>query len=152
MNSWVSNSVGEVQRVIVFGRKKVGKVHRRYVDVMKVYLDQPARGVKPLFEARVGKEIVKLALERFKAEYEDKGRLLLVVGADVDEKLRKLVVFSGVRQTVDGHLGKYLSEVVASMSEFEAIFWYSRFISSYERGGYWDVYRVAKSFRILYRI
>ena len=141
-----------MQRVIVFGRRKIGKVHRRHVDVMKLYLDMPVKGVRPLFEARVGKDVVKLALERFKVEYEDKGRYLFVAGEDADGKLRRLVVFCGVRQAVDERLGRYLLDIVSSMAEVELIFWYSRFISTYEWGGYWDVYRVAKSLRILYRV
>jgi hypothetical protein len=142
----------EIQRVIVFGKKRIGKVHKRYVDVMRIYLGQPVKDVKPLFEARIGKEVAKLALERFKAVFEDKGEFLIVGGEDVDEKVRRLVVFGGARQTVNELLGRPLLEVVASMGEVEVLFWYSRFIDAYERGGYWDVYRVAKSLRTLYRI
>ena len=142
----------EIQRVIVFGKKRIGKVHKRYVDVMRIYIGQPVKDVKPLFEARIGKEIAKLALERFKAVFEDKGEFLIVSGEDVDEKVRKLVVFGGARQTVNELLGRTLLEVVASMGEVEVLFWYSRFIDAYERGSYWDVYRVAKSLRTLYRI
>jgi hypothetical protein len=142
----------EIQRVIVFGKKRIGKVHKRYVDVMRIYLGQPVKDVKPLFEARIGKEIAKLALERFKTVFEDKGEFLIVSGEDVDEKVRRLVVFGGARQTVNELLGRTLLEVVASMGEVEVLFWYSRFIDAYERGSYWDVYRVAKSLRTLYRI
>lgn len=142
----------EIQRVIVFGKKRIGKVHKRYVDVMRIYLGQPVKDVKPLFEARIGKEVAKLALERFKAVFEDKGEFLIVGGEDVDEKVRRLVVFGGARQTVNELLGRPLLEVVASMGEVEVLFWYSRFIDAYERGSYWDVYRVAKSLRTLYRI
>jgi len=144
--------VSEIQRVIVFGKKRIGKVHKRYVDVMRIYLGQPVKDVKPLFEARIGKEVAKLALERFKAVFEDKGEFLIVGGEDVDEKVRRLVVFGGARQTVNELLGRPLLEVVASMGEVEVLFWYSRFIDAYERGSYWDVYRVAKSLRTLYRI
>jgi len=142
----------EIQRVIVFGKKRVGKVYKRYVDVMRIYLGQPVKEVKPLFEARIGREVTKLALERFKANFEDKGGFLMLGGEGVDEKARRLVVFGGARQTVDEFLGRPLLEVVASMGEVEVLFWYSRFIDAYERGGYWDVYRVAKSLRTLYRI
>jgi len=142
----------EIQRVIVFGKKRVGKVHRRYVDVMRIYLSQPIKEVKPLFEARIRGEVVKLALERFKADFEDNGAFLMLSGEDVDEKVRRLVVFGGARQTVDESLGRPLLEIVASMNEVEVLFWYSRFIDAYERGGYWDVYRIAKSLRTLYRI
>jgi hypothetical protein len=142
----------EIQRVIVFGKKRIGKVHKRYVDVTRIYLGQPVKDVKPLFEAKIGKEVAKLALERFKAVFEDKGEFLIVGGEDVDEKVRRLVVFGGARQTVNEFLGRPLLEVVASMGEVEVLFWYSRFIDAYERGSYWDVYRVAKSLRTLYRI
>ena len=142
----------EIQRVIVFAKKRVGKVHRRYVDVMRIYLSQPIKEVKPLFEARITGEVVKLALERFKADFEDSGAFLMLSGEDVDEKVRRLVVFGGARQTVDESLGRPLLEIVASMNEVEVLFWYSRFIDAYERGGYWDVYRIAKSLRTLYRI
>jgi hypothetical protein len=142
----------EIQRLIIFGKKKIGKTHRRFIDVMRIYLSQPVRKVKPYFEARIGKETTKLALDWFKAKYEDKGEFLVVSGVDVDEKIRRLIVFSGVRQAVDEGLGKLLLELVASMNEVEVLFWFSRFINTYQNGGYWDVYRVAKSFRILYRI
>jgi len=143
---------GEIQRVIVFDKKRIGKVHRRYVDNMKIYLGHPVRGVKPLFEARISKETAKLALEKFKANFEDKGDFLIVSGEDVDEKIRRLVVFSGARQTVDDFLGRLLLDTVTSMGEVEVLFWYSRFINAYEGGGYWDVNRVAKSLKTLYRI
>ena len=142
----------EIQRVIIFGKKRVGKVHRRHVDVMRIYLGQPIKEVKPLFEARISREVAKLALKRFKADFEDNGVLLLLSGEDVDEKVRRLVVFGGARQTVDESLGRPLLEIAASMNEVEVLFWYSRFIDAYERGGYWDVYRVAKSLRTLYRL
>lgn len=144
--------MSEVHRVITFGKKKVGKVHRRYVDTIKIYLSPPTKEKKAFFEARVDKDTIKMALEYFKAKYYDKGDLLILYGEDVDEKVRRAVVYSGVRQTIDSFLGKVLLEIVESMNEFEVLFWYSRFINAYERGNYWDVHRVAKSFKILYRL
>lgn len=141
-----------VQRIIVFDRKKSSKAQGSHVEVMKLYLDMPAKEVKPFFEAKVGKDVVKLALERFKLEYEDKGSYIFVSGEGADEDMRRLVVFCGVRQTVDGHLGKYLLGIVSSLTVVELIFWYSRFTSAYARGGYKDVYRVAKAFKILYMV
>jgi len=143
---------GELQRIIAFDKKRVGKVYRRYVDNLKIYLGQPVKKVKPLFEARIGRETAKLALERFKANFEDNGDFLIVSGKDVDEKIRRFVVFSGVRQTVNDFFGSVLLDIVASMGEVEVLFWYSRFINAYEGGGYWDVNRVAKSLKTLYRI
>ena len=142
----------EIQRIITFGKKRVGKVRKRYVNNTKIYLGYPVKGVKPLFEARISKETTKLALEYFKTNFEDKGDFLMVSGENVDEKIRRLIVFSGVRQTVNDFLGKLLLETVTSMGEIEVLFWYSRFINAYERGNYWDVNRVAKSLKILYRI
>jgi hypothetical protein len=141
-----------IYRVLVFGRRKVGSTRKRYVDTVKVYLDRPVKGVKPLFEARIGKEVVKLALDRFNASYMDRGIYMILSGENVDESIRRFVVFSGVRQTANEFSGKHLLEIVASMGEIEVLFWHSKFVGSYERGGYWDVYRVAKSFKTLYRI
>jgi hypothetical protein len=143
---------GEIQRVITFDKKRVGKVHRRYVDNMKIYLGYPVKEVKPLFEARISKETAKLILEHFKANFEDKGDFLIVSDEDVDEKIRRLVIFGGVRQTINDFLGKLLLDTVTSMGEVEILFWYSRFINAYGGGSYWDVNRVAKSLKILYRI
>jgi len=142
----------EIQRVITFNKVRVGKLYRRHVDNMRIYLGYPVKGVKPLFEARIGKETIKLALEHFKANFEDKGDFLIVSGEDVDEKIRRLIIFSGTRQTVNDLLGRLLLETVTSMGEIEVLFWYSRFINAYERGNYWDVNRVAKSLKTLYRI
>jgi len=142
----------EIQRVITFNKVRVGKVYRRYVDDMRIYLGYPVKRVKPLFEARIDKETTKLALKHFKADFEDKGDFLIVSGEDVDEKIRRLIVFGGARQTVNDLLGRHLLETVTSMGEIEVLFWYSRFINAYERGNYWDVNRVAKSLKTLYRI
>lgn len=142
----------ELYRVITFGRRRIGKVHKRYVDVVKIYLGSLVKGGKPFFEARIDRDVAKMAIEYLKAKYDDKGGFMILYGEDVDEKIRKIVVYSGVRQTVNSLLGKTLLETVDSMGELELLFWYSRFINAYSRGNYWDVYRVAKSFKILYRI
>ncbi|MEM4846887.1 MAG: hypothetical protein QW794_03915 [Thermosphaera sp.] len=144
--------MSEICRIVVFGRKKIGKVHRRYVDCIRIYLGTPVKGEKPFFEARVDKDSTKMALESFKAKYDDKGDFLILYGDDVDEKLRQLVVYGGVRQTVNSLLGVKVLEIVNNMGEVELLFWYSRFINAYDRGSYWDVYRVAKAFRTLYRV
>lgn len=144
--------MSEIHRIMVFGRKRIGKVHKRYVDVIRVYLTSLTRGEKPFFEARIDRDVAKVALEHFKAKYDDKGDFVILYGGDVDDKIRRMVVYSGVRQTVNSLRGRELMEVVNSMGELELLFWYSRFINAYGRGNYWDVYRVAKSFRTLYRL
>lgn len=144
--------VNELHRIIVFGKKKIGRVYRRYVDNIRIYLSSPSKEEKPFFEARIDKDTIKMAIEHFKAKYDDKGDFLILYGDGIDEKIRRIVVYSGVRQTLNSLLGKTLLEIVDSMGELEILFWYSRFINAYERGNYWDVYRVAKSFRTLYRL
>jgi len=143
---------GELQRIITFGKKKVGKVHRRYVDTIKIHLGYPFKEVKPFFEARISRETTKLALEYLKANFDDNRDFLILKGENVDEVVRRLIVFSGTRQTVNELLGRPLLEIVATMGEIESLFWYSRFINAYEKGNYWDVNRVAKSLKILYRL
>ena len=144
--------MSEMYRTVVFGRKRIGKVHRRYVDCIRIYLSTPVKGRKPFFEARIDRDSTKMALESFKAKYDDKGDFLILHGDDVDEKLRKLIIYSGVRQTVNSLLGGKVLEIVNYMGEVELLFWYSRFINAYDGGSYWDVYRVAKAFRTLYRV
>lgn len=142
--------MSEMYRTIAFCRRRIGKMHKRSVEVMRVYLNSPTSKERPFFEARIDKDLAKRAVERFKARCDDKGEFLILYGDDVDEKVRKMVVYSGVRQVVNGPIGTELLEMVDSMGELELLFWYSRFINAYSRGGYRDVCRVAKSFRILY--
>ncbi|MEM1662501.1 MAG: hypothetical protein QXP21_06240 [Desulfurococcaceae archaeon] len=142
----------EVYRVLAFGKKKIGKVHKRYVDIVRIYFGLPIGREKPFFEARVDKDTLRVVIEYFNAKYDDKGDYIVVYGNDVDEKIRRIVVYSGVRQTINSLLGRTLLEIIDSMGEVEILFWYSRFINAYDKGNYWDVYRVAKSFRTLYRL
>lgn len=144
--------MSEMQRIIVFKRKKIGKVYKRYVDNMKIYFSYPVKGIKPLFEARISKETAKIALRHFNINFDDKDKFLIISGENIDEKLRRFIIFSGTRQTVSELLGRSLLEVITSMGEIEVLFWYSRFINAYEGGSYWDVYRAAKSLKLLYRI
>ncbi|MEM0240917.1 MAG: hypothetical protein QXP29_05595 [Candidatus Nezhaarchaeales archaeon] len=144
--------MSEMYRTVVFGRKRIGKARRRYVDCIKIYLSMPVKKSKPFFEARIDRDSTKMALESFKAKYDDRGDFLILHGDDVDEALRKLIVYCGVRQTVNSLLGAEVLEIVNCMGEVELLFWYSRFINAYDRGSYWDVYRVAKAFRTLYRV
>ncbi|MEM0368973.1 MAG: hypothetical protein QXN57_05980 [Desulfurococcaceae archaeon] len=87
-------------RVIVFSRKKLGKIHKHYTDCIKIYLSYPIKNIKPFFEARIGRDVVKMALEHFKVGYDDKGDYLVLYGDGLDEKFRRIVVFSAV-------LGRY---------------------------------------------
>lgn len=144
--------MNEIHRIVSFGKKKIGKVHKRYVDIVRIYLSSPIKEEKPFFEARIDKGMVKMTIEHSKAKYDDKGDFLILYGDNIDEKIRRIIVYSGVRQTMNSLLGKALLEIIDSMGEFEILFWYSRFINAYDRGNYWDVYRVAKSFRTLYRL
>ena len=144
--------MNEIHRIVALSKKKIGKVHKRYVDIVRIYLGSPIKEEKPFFEARIDKETVKMTIEHFKAKYDDKGDFLILYGDNIDEKIRRIIVYSGVRQTMNSLLGKALLEVIDSMGELEILFWYSRFINAYDRGNYWDVYRVAKSFRTLYRL
>lgn len=143
--------MSKIERYLVFTRRRVGKSRNKSVDVARIYLASPGRG-RPFFEARVSKEVVKNALDSLGLKYEDEGDVMVLYGEDIDEKIRRLVVFTGVRQTTDSFIGGELVELVSSMGEVEILFWFSRFIDAYDNGGYWDVYRVAKSFKVLYRI
>jgi len=148
--------VDKIYRVIAFGEEEVG---RRRVHVMRIWLGRPVKGAKPFFEAEVNKELVKLALKKFKlnpaVEVEDRGRFLLLSGErleDVDDAVRKLIVFSGALQGAEGASAEELAALVRHMGFVESLFWSSRFLDAHERGTREDVERVAKALRILYRI
>lgn len=139
--------------VVVFGKERAGKVRKRVVDVAKVYLGAPARGRKPLFKARVDGDLVKMALQRFGASFREEGGHLVVEGGDEAERaVRRLVVYIGARQFTGPAAGARLLELVEEMAEIELTFWYSRFLTAFEKGTYWDVGRVAKALRTLYRV
>ncbi|WP_276814997.1 hypothetical protein [Desulfurococcus amylolyticus] len=141
-----------LERYIVFGYKTVGKKWRRRIEVSRFYHSGPVRGVKPFFEARVGKGHIASFLDSISAQYKRiSDNIIVVYGSDPDYYIRRTIVYTGIRQYIDP--GAYeIRELVAKMSEIETVFWYSKLIYAYENSGYWGVYRVAKSFRTLYRI
>lgn len=143
--------MSEIYGFIVFDKKKIGK-KKVPVEVTKIYLSPPSKRLKPIFQARVGKDLVLNALRRLGYEFEDKASYTVISGANAGYALRKLVVYTGVRQFLDEKLGAELLYMIRDMPEPELLFWFSRFLTAFDRGGFWDVYRVAKSFRILYRL
>lgn len=141
-----------LQRYIVFGYKTVGKKNRRKVEVARFYLSEPVKGVKPFFEARAGKDQIIAFLNILSVQYELLGPSVIAVqGSDPDFYVRRAVVYAGLRQHIDSSIHE-IRELVARMSEVEAVFWYTKFLDAYENRGFWGVYRVAKSFRTLYRL
>ncbi|MEM4003605.1 MAG: hypothetical protein QXM43_04815 [Desulfurococcaceae archaeon] len=140
-----------IQRYIVFSSKRIGKKIRRGIDVSYVYLSEPVKGVDPVFEARVGRDYVIAFLNSVDTPYRlINNRVAVLESEDPDTYLRRLVVYLGVRQHMKNSAN--LIEIVQNLSEIESLFWYSRFLEAYDRIGYWGVYRVAKAFRLLYRV
>jgi len=94
-------------------------------------------------------------LERLGAEFKRSrsGKTIYLEGEGAEEAFRRLLVFSAVRQCTRSP-AKVLdvADAVAGLSEFEAVFWYTKLLSEYERRGYWGVCRVARAFRVLNRI
>lgn len=141
-----------LQRYIVFGYKTVGKKKRRRVEVVRFYMSEPVRGVKPFFEARVGKDQVIAFLNSLSVQYEQLGPSVIAIqGNDPDYHIRRAVIYAGLRQHINSGVHE-IRELVAKMSEVEAVFWYTKFLDAYENNGFWGVYRVAKSFRTLYKL
>lgn len=142
----------ELRRYIVFSGKRIGKKNRRYVNISLIYTSEPKRGLNPVFEARVDRDYTIAFLNSISAPYRVLGDNLVVIeGSDPDTYLRRLVVYSGVRQFTTPS-SPILTDIVTRLSEIEALFWYSKLTEAYEDRGYWGVYRVAKAFRTLYRI
>lgn len=141
-----------IQRYIVFGYKTVGKKKRRRVEVTRFYLSEPVKGVKPFFEARVGRDQMIAFLNSLSVQYEQLGPSVIAVqGNDPDYYIRRVVIYAGLRQHINSGVHE-IRELVAKMGEVEAVFWYTKFLDAYENSGFWGVYRVAKSFRTLYRL
>lgn len=144
--------MSDVIRVIMFGKKRVGKKRRRTVEISRFYLSPPIKAERPIFEARVARELVLNALGSLGYDYEDRDSYAVIKWENPDEAFRRLVVFAGVRQFLDEVRGAELLDLLREMPEPELLFWFSRFMTAFDRGGYWDVHRTAKSFRILYRL
>jgi len=128
--------------------RTVGKVNRRRADIVRIYKDSV---ITPIFEARVEEDAALRVVEEICGTYE-KIKARRYGFSCEEEGLWKLVSALGVRQFIDGNKAPELLEVVKALSLSEALFWYSRFLEVYREGGYWDVYRVSKVFRILYRV
>jgi hypothetical protein len=136
-------------RYLVFAKRRAGK-KKRAVDVVRIYPYAPVAGVRPIFEAQVSREYVFAVMKSLSIPHEALSENVVeVAGEDPDFHLRRLVIYTGVRQHLPN--GRALAELVAKLSEVESVFWYSKFVEAFERG-YWEVYRVAKSFRTLYRL
>jgi len=138
--------------LIVFSFKKVGKKHRRSINVARFFLGSLISAKsKPIFEARVSKDIILNVLEKLNMRFSSLGEDALEIYSDTD--FRKIVVYTGVRQFMKNSTkARDWLEVVEAMGDLEVLFWYTKFLYSFERIGYWGVYRVAKSITTLYKL
>lgn len=108
-----------------------------------------------LFHARCERGVITSFLERINGSVKRSrsGRMLYLEGPGAEDALRKLIILAGTRQCMrDASRIRDLAEVVASLGEFESIFWYSKILEEYERRGFWGVCRIAKAFRVIYGI
>jgi len=132
--------------LIVFGNKRVGKKYRRYVEVARLYTGASyIPKDRPIFEARVTKDVLLNALEKMGARFTsyENG----VVRLYSEEDFRRVIVFAGVRQFF---ANSDWIDFVKSMSDLELLLWGTKFFYMYEKVGYWGVYHVAKAIAILY--
>ena len=142
----------EIARYIRFSTKTVGRKYRRKVPLALFFLTprEPRKRTKPLFEARVGRDLLLNALNKLRIEYRDHGKLITIKG---EPSFQRLIVYAGVRQFLtDDQSGADLLDIMAQLGEVETLFWATKFVEAYEYSGYWGVYRVAKAFRILHRL
>ncbi len=139
------------RRVIIrFSTRRIGK-HGRPAEVAHFHSSTSGK----VFHARCERGVISSFLERVNgaARWSKTRKTVYLEGARAEELLRKLVILVGCRQcTRDQSKIPEIAEVVASLGEFETIFWYSKILEEYEKRGFWGVCRVAKAFRVLYRI
>jgi len=125
---------------------KIGR--KRGADVVGISWG-PA--VAPTFEARVDRYVALRMVEELCGAYEKVSENVYRFSCE-RTNYEKLVVALGVRQFIDGGRAPELLDAVKALSLIESIFWYSRFVEAYNYGSRRDIRRVAKAFRILYRV
>ena len=120
--------------------KQVTHVFHVGMKVFQAYTDQTT--LNSFFE-----------LINYKPNKSKSGRTLYIDGENVDELLKRVVVFLGCKECTRSSVKvRHIMEAVAELNEIEALFWYSRMIEMYKKKKYAGVCRVAKSFRVLYGI
>ena len=133
-----------------FSTRKIGK-QKKPVEVVHFY---SSKGGK-VFLARCERGVILGFLERMNGEVSRSrtGKTLYLEGDRAEDLARKLIILAGSRQCLRKPSRIHdIAEAVAGLGEFETIFWYSKILEEYERRGFWGVCRVAKAFRVLYRI
>lgn len=136
--------------VLRFFTRRIGK-HRRPVDVVHFHSSTSGK----VFHARCERGVVSSFLERLDSTTRRgrTGKTIYLEGARAEELFRRLIILAGCRECTQSQSKiPEIVEVVAGLGEFETIFWYSKILEEYERRGFWGVCRVAKSFRVLYRV
>lgn len=140
----------EKRIVLRFTTRRIGK-HGKPVEIVHFYSSTSGR----IFHARCERGAVSSFLQRINSDARRSrtGKTIYLEGARAEELFRKLVILTGCRQCTRSQAKiPEIAEVVAGLGEFETIFWYSKILEEYEKKGFWGVCRVAKSFRVLYRI
>lgn len=139
------------KRVILrFSTRRVGN-HGKLVELVHFYGPTGSK----IFHARCERGVISSFLERANGfvRRSRTGKTIYLEGTRAEEFFRKLIILAGCKQCMRT-ASKILevAEAVAGLGEFETIFWYSKMIEEFEKRGYWGVCRVAKAFRVLYRI
>ena len=146
----ITVEAGEKRVVLRFSIRSIGK-HRKPVEVVHFYSSTSGK----VFHARCEQGVISSFLERINgvARRSRTGKTIYLEGAKAEELFRKLIILAGCRQCTRSQSKiPEIAEVVASLGEFETIFWYSKILEEHEKRGFWGVCRVAKAFRVLYRV
>ncbi|QGR19701.1 hypothetical protein [Stygiolobus azoricus] len=140
----------EKRAILRFSTRRVGK-QRRPVEVVHFY---SSYGVKD-FHAYCERGVISSFLERVNADVRRgrKGGTIYLEGDRADDLFRRLIILAACRQCTRSQAKiPEIAEKVASLGEVATLFWYSRVLEEYEKRGFWGVCRVARAFRVLYRI
>jgi len=129
------------------------KSERRGISREIVYFYNSSWG--KMFHALCERGVISSFLERVGAKVRKSrtGKTLYLDGSSSEDIARRLIILAANRQCVkEASRIPDLANALTNISELEAVFWYSRIIDEYERNGYWGVCRVARAFRVIYRI
>ena len=136
--------------VLKFTFKKLRKRGNR-VEVAHFYSSSGSK----VFHARCERGVISSFIERVngKVKQSKTGKTIYLGGSRAEDIFRRLIILAGCRQCVRNEAKiTELAEAIAGLGEFETIFWYNKMLEEYENRGYWGVCRVAKAFRVLYRV
>lgn len=140
--------------VLRFTIRRIGR-GKRPVEVAHFYSPYGGKVFHAYCERGVVSSFIERIIYTFNSNVERSrtGKSIYLEGGKAEDIFRRLVILAGCTQSVRIRTKIVeVAESVAGLGEVETIFWYNKMLEEYEKRGYWGACRVAKAFRVIYRI